>query len=75
MIIKLTDKLLARFWSKVDKQEFHWIWIGGLFNNGYGIFHLNGKMYGAHVISFLIEHKFIPKEFNILHKPECNTLY
>jgi len=40
---------LERFWSKVEKQDDGcWVWIGGLFNTGYGCFSFSGKNKAAY---------------------------
>lgn len=57
-----------RFWSKVNKTEACWLWIGGIFENGYGIFHLNRKPYGAHRYAWQIYYNVHPGKLYVLHK-------
>jgi len=40
-----------RFWAKVDKTGPCWLWTGAITSNGYGQFHLDGRMHQAHRIS------------------------
>jgi hypothetical protein len=67
---KLTEKALARFWAKVDKNgpipkrypELGpcWLWIGSVDVNGYGQFSLNGRATGpvkAHRVAWVIKHR------------------
>lgn len=63
MKVILTEDLLRRFWSKVKKEDFHWIWIAGQDGYGYGTFWLHNKMIGAHIMSYLIRHKTSQKNF------------
>lgn len=46
------------FWRKVNKtdnEEDCWEWIGASTYNGYGRFRLNGKVEGAHRVSWYLE--------------------
>jgi len=57
----------TRFWSKVDKTESCWNWLGCLYKNGYGIFRLNGKNIRAHRLSYEKIHGKIPKGLQLDH--------
>ena len=49
-----TERDLARFWKKVQKEENGcWVWIGAKFTQGYGAFHLQGKLRRAHRVSYV----------------------
>lgn len=39
---------VARFWSHVTKTDTCWIWNGGLFEAGYGMFSIAGRVVYAH---------------------------
>lgn len=43
-----------RFESKIKKTDSCWFWIGAINNRGYGNFHINGKTYQAHRVSYLL---------------------
>lgn len=64
------EKTLARFFSKVQFKEGHWIWIGSKNNKGYGYFNYN-KTYGyAHRFSY--QHFIAPLNgLWALHKKIC----
>jgi hypothetical protein len=51
-----------RFWSKVNKTDSCWFWVGAKSTNGYGATWVNGKVVSAHRASFFIEHGRWPKE-------------
>jgi hypothetical protein len=38
----------ARFWSKVEKGEDHWVWVGARDSSGYGKFDVARRHRGAH---------------------------
>lgn len=62
--ITLSDRDLARFWSKVNKDgpiirpELGpcWVWTAGISTRGYGKFRLDDKHVTAHRVAFLIAH-------------------
>ena len=73
--MKLTDKDIARFWSKVNKagDDECWEWTGGC-RNGYGRFVLRWCQTYAHRISWELAFGEIPKGLCALHKcdnPPC----
>lgn len=37
-----------RFWSKVEKTDTCWLWLGALDTQGYGQFHADGRRHKAH---------------------------
>ena len=71
----------GRFWSKVDKTgPLHpvlgrcWVWTGGKYQNGYGMFWYKGKNRGAHRIAWEINEGVDPGELAVLHhcdNPSC----
>jgi hypothetical protein len=63
-----------RFWSKVDKQEDCWIWIGGSGNYGYGQLHVGDRGISAHRFSWEIHNGKIPDGLEVCHScdvPAC----
>ena len=65
--MRLTQKTIERFWSKVDKSERCWEWAGGLFSDGYGQFGIKHRPYGAHRVSYIIAYGKIPKGLYVCH--------
>lgn len=56
--IPLDDKAIARFWSKVDRSggpDACWLWTGMRTPEGYGVFRLAGRNYGAHRVALAID--------------------
>ena len=45
-----------------------WIWLATLSNKGYGKFKHNGKMVGAHRVSYELYHKDFDKSLCVLHR-------
>lgn len=52
--IPLDQKRIDRFWAKVDKTGPCWKWQGRKKQYGYGRYHLDGKDYLAHRVSYQI---------------------
>ena len=77
--VTITDKVVQRFWTKVDKdgEWFEdmdspcWKWIGCTDSNGYGQQRINGKIIGAHRLSYILEYGDIPIGMVIDH--QCNN--
>lgn len=67
-LIILTDKILKRFWEKVEKTTSCWLWKGATTTSGHGRFKINGLMYGPHRISYEIHKGPIPKGLFICHR-------
>lgn len=55
-----------RFWSKVEKTNTCWNWIGALDSRGYGAFRV-GRHVGAHRVSYELENGKIPNGFSLDH--------
>lgn len=56
--IEADAKTVRRFWAKVRKGKptACWEWQAAKDSSGYGAFNICGRVRGAHLISFLIEH-------------------
>jgi hypothetical protein len=74
--IKLTAKLEARFWAKVNKdgptmphmETPCWVWTASTFREGYGSFCVSGKTLGAHCASWMITNGPISAGLGVHHK-------
>ena len=65
----MSIKSKMRFFKKVLKTDYCWIWRGSVFKQGYGKLKLNGKDgLKAHRISYMIHFGNIPGELCVLHK-------
>ena len=64
-----------RFWEKVDKagsKKKHmasvcWEWTAALFDNGYGLFAINGSPVKAHRHSWYLAYGKVPNNLNVCH--------
>ena len=65
---EITDKLLDRFWSKVNKkgEDDCWKWRGAE-AQGYGQFNISGKIYKTHRVSYYLITKVNLKELCVCH--------
>jgi hypothetical protein len=59
--------LHERFWKFVDTGGDCWLWIGGLYREGYGMFNIDFAPRPAHRVSFQLAHGPIPPEIKVLH--------
>lgn len=69
----ITVDILARFWMKVTKSDGCWLWTAGLDDKGYGMFKLDGRMWKAPRVSWLIHHSD-PNKLDVCHRcdaPAC----
>ena len=65
---------IKRFWSKVQKTDSCWLWIGGKDKDGYGLFQLNGKQWRSHRFSKLISDGLdnsLPVVMHTCDNPSC----
>lgn len=56
-----------RFWSKVEKTDYCWNWLGALDSDGYGVFRDNKKIKKAHRFSFEINKSSIKENLVLDH--------
>lgn len=56
------------FWSKVDKKEECWEWLGSTSPYGYGCFCILKKKFRAHRVSWMIHNGCIPEKMFVCHK-------
>ena len=75
MKIVVTDSLVARFWSHVDRSGECWTWTASKNRRGYGWFVISsGYQRGAHRVSWWIAFGAIPDGQWVLHRcdnPPC----
>ncbi len=68
----ITPAVIWRFWDKVLKTDYCWVWIGcHSKKNGYGRIGIDGNNYIADRISYWIHYKIDPLELEVCH--ECNN--
>lgn len=56
-----------RFWTDVETSEGCWIWLGAPTAGGYGSFHLEGRQYYAHRVSYVLNVGDIPDGLHLDH--------
>jgi ribosomal protein S25 len=69
----ISNEVLVRFWSKVEKTESCWLWRGERDAAGYGKFwsgQITRRVY-AHRFSYQIHHGEIPSGMYVCHR--CDT--
>lgn len=67
-------KGVDRFWDKVKKTDYCWIWTGSLNRLGYGQFRVGNKIMRAHRIAFQEINGPIPEGLTLDHlcrNPAC----
>lgn len=70
----ISQDTLNRFWSKVNKTDRCWIWIGGKTSKGYGMFFSNKKFVYAHRFSYELHKCCIASGRMVCHacdNPSC----
>lgn len=60
-------KVVQRFWSKVDRSEGCWNWLGHCNYSGYGMFFNRGRQVRAHRFSYTLVYGEIPDGLFVLH--------
>lgn len=70
----IDKKLIEKFWSKVHKTKYCWIWTGGKDKQQYGLTYRKNKTIKAHRLSFEIHNNYIDKDLCVCHhcdNPSC----
>ena len=67
--IRLSEKYLEKFWSRVAKKSDDecWGWLAYKNTDGYGIMRVNDKVHRAHRISWVIHNGQIPDDLCVCH--------
>ena len=60
-------KLEERFWTKVQKTDGCWQWLGSELKNGYGSFRFNGHTIRAHRMVWILTYGQIPEGKKVCH--------
>ncbi len=65
----MDERVLARFWKKVDRSGDCWLWTAGKMKDGYGIFRVRSyeSMQLAHRVSWEIHHGEAPRQWVLHH--------
>lgn len=66
-VVILTDKIMERFWDKVEKTDTCWIWKGAKHASGYGRFKIDNKLYYPHRITYEVAKGKIPPGAIVCH--------
>lgn len=73
---EVVERVAARFWAKVQKDEGCWLWTAHRNHRGYGIFNLNGRTSRAHRVAYTLTKGPIPDGAIVCHTcdnpPCCN---
>ncbi len=67
------EPLADRFFRCIERTEGCWNWIGSISGDGYGTIAKNGRMFGAHRLSYELVNGAIPEGLLIRHTCD-NTL-
>ena len=66
----MDEKVIARFWSKVEKTDGCWIWNAGIFRSGlgYGAFKYESRRVVAHRFAWLLSYGPVPPGMLVCHR-------
>jgi HNH endonuclease len=68
------QSLPERFWSKVQKTDGCWLWLGRKIHTGYGQFDVTTNIVEmAHRIAWQLTNGTIPKGLKVLHRCDCRA--
>lgn len=71
---KSPEKLVERFWAKVDTGGDCWLWTGATYYNGYGVFNIESRNHTAHRAAWILFRGPVPDGILVLHhcdNPPC----
>lgn len=72
--IPISDDVVKRFWTKVNKSDGCWEWTAATWGKGYGALGIDKHSYSAHRISYQMARGPIPDGLWVLHtcdNPKC----
>ena len=58
---------MERFWSKVNKSKFCWVWVGATNGRGYGAIKIDGRKRRAHRVCWELTFGEIPEDLHVCH--------
>lgn len=68
----MSKTFAERFWAKVNKTDFCWLWTGCCFSNGYGMFRTGGtvgrRKLLTHRVAYALVKGEVPEGLNVLHR-------
>ncbi len=70
----LTMDHILRFWAKVNKTDYCWLWTGYLADHGYGYQTIDTQKYRANRISYWMYYNADPGALEVCHEchnPKC----
>lgn len=70
--MKIDEKLLCRFYKRVNKTTSCWLWTGSK-DPFYGMAYMNGKHVKAHRLSWFIANGLIPCDVDVLHRCDVKS--
>jgi hypothetical protein len=77
--MRIAEKIVDRFWSKVDKggPDECWEWLGYKTKSGHGQTWANGKLIYSHRLSFIVHNGFVPNvcRHTCDNPPCCNPAH
>ncbi len=59
---------MNRFWSRVEKTDGCWLWLGSKMNAGYGKINFSGKRWLVHRMAYMLTYGPIPEGKLVLHR-------
>lgn len=72
--IYLLNKVMERFFEKVNKTDSCWLWNASLRGKtGYGAFKFNGKVVDSHRVSYILHKGDIPIGMYVCHTCDIRT--
>lgn len=61
------ERLVERFWERIERTDSCWLWRGSITGSGYGSFRLGGRAQAAHRIAYELMIGPIPEGLTLDH--------
>jgi len=65
--LTFNGRLPDAFWSKVDKTDQCWVWLGAISSSGYGMIRIDRKYHLVHRLSYANHAKGVPEGMVVDH--------